>query len=314
MSTAIVPANTPMLPAEIEQVLVNGDLSKLAPAQRVIYYGKVCDSLGLNPLTKPFDYLSLNGKLVLYAKKDCTDQLRAIHGVSVRIIARENTDGVYVVTARATNRSGREDESIGAVPLPASANDKANAIMKAETKAKRRVTLSICGLGVLDETEIETIPHAHTQDSGDETGAEAPRESNNKRPRGGISFRALKGFGELKAAMHKQTGSDDAYYRLLREQGYDHADAIEDDKRGRDVYRAMAAELNRMREASGLRATLRDALEVLGEGPFWSILGQDFSCGSIDDALALDGDRTAELLRALKIKADEMRQPAEVQQ
>jgi hypothetical protein len=30
--------------------------------------------------------------------------------------------------------------------------------MKAETKAKRRVTLSICGLGLLDETEVETVP------------------------------------------------------------------------------------------------------------------------------------------------------------
>ena len=30
--------------------------------------------------------------------------------------------------------------------------------MKAETKAKRRVTLSIAGLGWLDETELETIP------------------------------------------------------------------------------------------------------------------------------------------------------------
>jgi hypothetical protein len=29
--------------------------------------------------------------------------------------------------------------------------------MKAETKAKRRVTLSICGLGFLDETEVETL-------------------------------------------------------------------------------------------------------------------------------------------------------------
>jgi hypothetical protein len=36
----------------------------------------------------------------------------------------------------------------------------ANALMKAETKAKRRVTLSIAGLGWLDETELETIPQA----------------------------------------------------------------------------------------------------------------------------------------------------------
>src|SRR6185312_3719783 len=32
--------------------------------------------------------------------------------------------------------------------------------MKAETKAKRRVTLSICGLGMLDETEVDSIPDA----------------------------------------------------------------------------------------------------------------------------------------------------------
>jgi hypothetical protein len=36
-----------------------------------------------------------------------------------------------------------------------------NALMKGETKAKRRVTLSIAGLGWLDETELETIPQRH---------------------------------------------------------------------------------------------------------------------------------------------------------
>ena len=36
----------------------------------------------------------------------------------------------------------------------------ANAFMKAETKAKRRGTLSICGLGMLDESEIASISSA----------------------------------------------------------------------------------------------------------------------------------------------------------
>jgi hypothetical protein len=36
----------------------------------------------------------------------------------------------------------------------------ANAIMKAETKAKRRATLDLLGLGILDETEAESIPNA----------------------------------------------------------------------------------------------------------------------------------------------------------
>jgi len=36
--------------------------------------------------------------------------------------------------------------------------DLANAFLKCETKAKRRVTLSICGLNMLDETEVDDIP------------------------------------------------------------------------------------------------------------------------------------------------------------
>ena len=145
----------------LERVLLAGDLSKLSVADRLFYYQKVCESVGLNPLTRPFDYLTLNGRMVLYAKRDATDQLRRIHGVSVNITARENIEGVYVVTAKARDKTGREDESTGAVTIKGVAGDAlANALMKAETKAKRRVTLSICGLGMLDETEIETIPAA----------------------------------------------------------------------------------------------------------------------------------------------------------
>ena len=42
--------------------------------------------------------------------------------------------------------------------------------MKAETKAKRRVTLSICGLGMLDETEVESIPDARPAKIDYDTG------------------------------------------------------------------------------------------------------------------------------------------------
>ncbi len=145
----------------IERVVIQGDLSKLSPEERVNYYRLVCESVGLNPLTKPFEYITLNGKLTLYARKDATDQLRQIHCVSVTIASREITEGCYVVTARASFPNGRADESIGAVTVEnLKGENRANAMMKAETKAKRRVTLSICGLGMLDETEIETIPSA----------------------------------------------------------------------------------------------------------------------------------------------------------
>jgi len=163
MSTALSTqqSQAPTITGDLERVLVGGDLSKLSTEQRVTYYRALCDSLGLNPLTRPFDYITLSGKLTLYAKKDATEQLRAIKRVSLRIVGREMVDDCYVVTAEATDATGRVDSATGAVACSALKGEaKANALMKAETKAKRRVTLSICGLGLLDESEVSSIPGA----------------------------------------------------------------------------------------------------------------------------------------------------------
>ena len=148
----------------VEQVLVSGDLARLTSEQRVQYYRSVCDSLGLNYLTRPFDYITLNGKLTFYAKKDCTDQLRKIHSVSIRITDRSIMDDLVIVTCEATTPQGRVDSSIGAVSIAGlKGESKANALMKAETKARRRVTLSLCGLGILDESEIDDARAVHVR-------------------------------------------------------------------------------------------------------------------------------------------------------
>lgn len=155
----------------LEKVTIQGDLSGLSPAERVNYYRRVCESLGLNPFTKPFDYITLNGKLTLYAKRDAADQLRKINRVSVIIASRDTLGDVYIVTARASLPDGRQDESTGAVSIKGLAGEPlANAFMKAETKAKRRVTLSIVGLGWLDETETQSIPNAKPVTVDMETG------------------------------------------------------------------------------------------------------------------------------------------------
>lgn len=154
-SQAIVKADA------VELALVEGDLSRLTPDQCVVYYRQTCNSLGLNPLTKPFEYLRLNGKKVLYATRNCTDQLRSQRQVSVSIISREIVDDLCVVKAGARTPDGRTDESIGAVTVQGLKGEaKANALMKAETKAKRRVTLSICGLSMVDESEVDSIDGA----------------------------------------------------------------------------------------------------------------------------------------------------------
>ena len=48
--------------AILEKVLVQGDLSKLSPAERLMHYKNICESLGLNPLTRPFEYITLQGQ------------------------------------------------------------------------------------------------------------------------------------------------------------------------------------------------------------------------------------------------------------
>ncbi len=157
--------------ALIEQVVMQGDLSKLNPEQRVLYYKKVCDSAGLNPFTRPFDYITLNGKLTLYAKKDATDQLRKVNGISIDKLEDRVVDDLYIVKAYARTKDGRTDAATGAVTIGHLKGEaKANAIMKAETKAKRRVTLSISGMGLVDESETESIPGAKCVDVDMSTG------------------------------------------------------------------------------------------------------------------------------------------------
>ena len=162
MTKAVVP-QTQSPGIDLEKVLIKGDLAALSPPQRVQYYTQVCESLGLNPLTKPFDYIVLNGKLTLYAKKDAAEQLRSINNVSITNLQVSNADGVCEVTATASLPNGRTDVDMGIVTTANLKGDNlANARLKAVTKAKRRVTLSICGLGFLDETEIETIHDARS--------------------------------------------------------------------------------------------------------------------------------------------------------
>jgi hypothetical protein len=156
--TAIQKSNTKPLAEDMERVLIMGDLAMLKPEERLNYYKAVCDSVGLNPLTRPLEYMTLNGKLTLYARRECTEQLRKIHAVSITELSNQTIQDVYVVKAKAEDKTGRTDCSTGAVALgKLSGENLANALMKAETKAKRRVTLSICGLGLLDESEIETV-------------------------------------------------------------------------------------------------------------------------------------------------------------
>jgi hypothetical protein len=152
------PNEAVIMAEKIERVLIKGDLGELNPAERMDYCKRLCDVTGLDIMLQPFEYITFKGKTILYARKAAAEQLRRINSISVKIIERKLEAGVFMVAARASVAEGREDESLGAVSVDGlKGEDLANAMMKAETKAKRRVTLSISGLGMLDESEVEDL-------------------------------------------------------------------------------------------------------------------------------------------------------------
>jgi hypothetical protein len=151
------------LPGDLlEKVTLGNDLSDLTAIERIQYVTSICQTLGLNPVTRPIQIMKFQNKLVPYFSKDATEQLRKINKVSIlNINTKMHDGGVYVVTATASTPDGRQDSSTGAIVVQGLKGDVlANAMMKAETKAKRRVTLSICGLGFIDECEVNSIPGA----------------------------------------------------------------------------------------------------------------------------------------------------------
>ena len=156
----------------VEAVMIGGDLAVLSSEQRFNYYLDVCRSLRLNPLTQPFGYISMDGEMKLYAKKDCAEQLRKLNGIGVTDMKREmdEASGILTVEVKGLDKWGKVDIASGSLFMkkvvwdnkirkeyPLTGQDLANAKMKCETKAKRRLALSMSGLSMPDESEVIDI-------------------------------------------------------------------------------------------------------------------------------------------------------------
>jgi len=152
----------------MEKVIIGGDMFDLTPEERVLYYQAICHSLKLNPLTKPFDYIKLDGKLTLYAKASAAEQLRNIQNISIFKIEDESDDTFFRKIAYGEKADGRKDMSTAVLHKmvydsytkkmrTAKPLELANLEMKCETKVKRRLTLSMAGLNMVDESDLDTM-------------------------------------------------------------------------------------------------------------------------------------------------------------
>ena len=164
MTTAIAPATpgAPSLsPQVMESLIGSGDLSRMSPGDRVAYYDAVCQSVGLNPLTKPFEFISFQGRTVMYCTAAGCQQLAGMHGISLEIVERVSHPDACEVVVRAKFRDGRTVDNIGIVPLVGdqktghvSAQTRIVAQKKAVTQAYRRAVLSAVGLAFPSTDEL----------------------------------------------------------------------------------------------------------------------------------------------------------------
>ena len=139
-----------------------GNMERLSEAEKERVVSAYCRALDLNPLSQPITFVKMPGRgEVPYVNRGATDQLAAKHRLNRRTIrGPECVDigGTKVVLCQVevTHPNGRSETALATLPM----GDPVNVYMKCETKAKRRGTLSILGLGLLDEMELETIPGA----------------------------------------------------------------------------------------------------------------------------------------------------------
>lgn len=165
------------------EVLVAKDISRFTEEEKVKHYEEYCAATGLDPRQRPFEYIWMDDsymgrKLVLYLTKEGAAQLRAKHGVSITGMEGPTVaNDIVSCKAFAKLPDGRVDVSTGSVSvLNLKGKAQADAALAAETKAKRRVTISICGLGVLDETEVQDVTSMVTKIS-ESASAPAPQVS-----------------------------------------------------------------------------------------------------------------------------------------
>ncbi len=137
----------------------NGSIKHLDDSSKRVLLAKICNAVGLNQYTMPFRiYRDVNGDEFVYATKECCAQLRHLNNISITSL-EERIDGDFAICkVSGINKHGRVSFEIGSVNISIlEGQDKSNGQMWAVTKAKRRLTLDLSGLGVLADIEVRDM-------------------------------------------------------------------------------------------------------------------------------------------------------------
>ncbi len=137
------------------------DLDRLNDEQLRQYYLDACQFHGVPPELNVLAFTLMDSgdgarRRVLYAKKGATDIIRERLGISVVDLRKEVFNGTLTYTCLGKNAAGRTEIAVGASYIDGVIGRALEiAIMVAQTRAVRRMTLQFAGAGLLDETELQ---------------------------------------------------------------------------------------------------------------------------------------------------------------
>ena len=139
-----------VLKQEIQEVLTRdgGKCDNLTKDQQAEYKKFLCAKIGVSPTLQPVDLIPTKNGLRPYLNKGASELIRDTRKISITGLEVAEQNGMFVVTCKVRGANGRIDCDMGACPK---GTEPHNALMKAVTKAKRRATLSMCGLGAIIE-------------------------------------------------------------------------------------------------------------------------------------------------------------------
>lgn len=160
-------ANPEEATSALTHYLGTGDLSRLSGEQRAALYLDTCQSLGINPRTRPFDWIEFydpetkSKKLTLYPNKACADQLAYQHRIRVRTVEEKIVGSLFKVVVEGTMLDGRTETNVSYLDLTDRDGNQlkgqrlGNAFMKGHTKAKRRLVFGM--LGMMSPPDVEDL-------------------------------------------------------------------------------------------------------------------------------------------------------------
>jgi len=163
----IIRADPAIARAAVVHMLGTGDYSKLSDDQRAQLHLQMCTSLGVNPLTRPFEWIEFydpetrGKKLTLYPKSSLADQLSYVHRIRVRTVEEKMVGTLYKLVLEGTMPDGRSETNVAYLDMvdregkPLRGQRHGNGLMKARTKCKRRLIFGMVGMSMPDRDSLQ---------------------------------------------------------------------------------------------------------------------------------------------------------------